>query len=646
MDSPLQKVLSVREVRMKVIMSTGTALFLQNQDTVLLNELKNYNSDIYWLTFNTIELLAEIQEQNFYHALFCLIFMMLNSESNGNTRYIFSENFVKDLAGLGLDNKQVLEYKNVIEKNVNNLPQELFTIISSINSKIEDEAIKPFVMTKDDSLYFYVHRTITTEKLFAKKYLNRINNNTPKNNSVEYEINDLLSEFENDNGLNLHHKQKTAIIKSISNNTLIVHGGPGTGKTTIALGIILANIKTKFLNENNLSHEAAIAAPTGRAANRIYETINNKLGENPPEARTIHRLLGYSPITKDFRFHENNKLKYKLVIIDECSMIDLFLFTKLISALDTDTKLVLLGDSNQLPSVELGKVFNDIADFKKSCSIELTESHRQKGEGKPILDLADKINSGNTDCNIQELNFNEKLITGGVGFIQAGQRDKRFENFTADWRENYYQNEKIKTLLKQKIFSTDKIIGSDFRKSIEELFTLYSNNKILTVTNYDTKEINNYFMQKENKKYVYHGAPVIINKNKYNVLTGIDLFNGDQGIALNINNGSTKDLKFVFYIRGEYVCISEKSFSPADYSLAYAITVHKSQGSEYNHVALVLPEQDKNEFMKREILYTGITRAKKSVIIFGNKSAFDKAINQSSTDKRNTGLGEILKIYV
>jgi len=330
----------------------------------------------------------------------------------------------------------------------------------------------------------------------------------------------------------------------------IITGGPGTGKTTSLAKIL----------KNRLNEKILLAAPTGKAAFRMRESLANQGIEL--EAKTIHRLLIHKP------------LEANVIAIDECSMVDLPLMSKLLDAAPSDCDLYLLGDKHQLASVEAGSVFADIcAKFEKNPDIytELTKNWRAK-EAPGIVKLSEEI------LNNSVKNFdNENVHYSGELSV-----------------ENLF--EEYKSLLK----AENEKEAIRFLKSFQILCAIKKGRN--GVENINKKLLS---MAKHSKF-----TPIIITENNYQQ----NLFNGDTGV---------RDKERAYFLNGEEIRTFHLLTLPK-YEDAFAITIHKSQGSEYEKVAVVYPERDREELeqtiLTKELLYTAITRAKKECFIFGNEA--------------------------
>lgn len=440
-----------------------------------------------------------------------------------------------------------------------------------------------------------------------------------KNNLSITEIEQRLIKIEQQSDILLDEMQRTAVIEAVRNGLLIITGGPGTGKTTTINAII------KFFEAEGM--DILLAAPTGRAAKRMSETTGY-------EAQTIHRLLEVTGSPEDadaktnFEKNEQNPLETDVVIIDEMSMVDIYLLNALLRAISVGTKLILVGDINQLPSVGPGNVLKDMIKSHEFNVVMLTKIFRQATESDIIVN-AHKINAGeqvNLDNKSKDFFLLKRddvnliisvmitLIKNKLpGYVNATSYDIQV---LTPMRKGELGVERLNKILQQYLNppSSDKK-EKEFAQGI-----FREGDKVMQIKN-------NY----------QHEWEV---RNKYNIVIdhGTGVFNGDTGIIKEINLFAENIM--IEFDEGRMV---EYSFNQADeLELAYAITIHKSQGSEYPAVVMPILTGPRMLF-NRNILYTAVTRAKSCVTIVGSDTMVQHMIQNESEQKRYSSLDERIK---
>jgi exodeoxyribonuclease V alpha subunit len=424
-----------------------------------------------------------------------------------------------------------------------------------------------------------------------------------------------------------------AAVSGVLNNFTIITGGPGTGKTTTVAKILA------ILFAIDPALKVALAAPTGKAAVRMAESlkssalnvdgnINERFQSITPG--TIHRLLKYIPESPYFKHDHSNPVNFDVVIVDESSMIDVALFAKLLDAIGLNTKLILLGDKNQLASVEAGSLFGDLCNTQSGLNL-LTAS-RVELINSFIKDANRKITSQHITeeiCHplsqhVIELKRSHRF-TSDKGI---GRFSKAIIKNDVETLQEYLQNNNDEQVIIDKEYSNaifekfiegyeDYIKEPDIKKALQKLNKL----RVLVAVREDEQglynlnnAIENYLRKRkliEKNSEFYNNRPIIITRNY-----ALGLFNGDIGIIRPDENGiskvwfedSNKELKPV--IPG-YVSEAETVF---------AMTIHKSQGSEYDKVLVVLPDNVNIPILTRELLYTAVTRAKSKVIVQGSEA--------------------------
>lgn len=398
-------------------------------------------------------------------------------------------------------------------------------------------------------------------------------------------------------------EQEIAIEEAFNNMLLVITGGPGTGKTTIIKAIC------NILNEHNLKFN--LAAPTGRAAKRMQESTENV-------AFTIHRLIGIKPESPIPEFNEENTLDCDYVIVDEASMIDIKLMDKLLKALSSKTALILVGDHNQLPSVGAGNVLKDILDTDIKA-VKLKKIFRQAKESNIVVN-AHRINDGLYPI------LNQK----NKDFFFINSNSKKFQNDLLDLVKNRLPN----------YYKLDPI--NDIQILAPSKKSLWG---IVNINDLCQKELNkNPNSIKINNRIFKLGDKVMQVRNNYELesLNPDDfndgVYNGDIGRIIDIDK-NMESLKVEFY---DGNIVSYKKEDVKDLDLSYAITIHKSQGSEFDCVLIpMMPASFM--LLNRNLLYTAITRAKKLVILLGEKKILKQMVRNNNESKRLTNLSFWIK---
>ena len=461
----------------------------------------------------------------------------------------------------------------------------------------------------------------------------------------------------------LSDEQKVAVRAALSGRMALVTGGPGTGKTTIVVALLRA------LHWTGVSMESvAVAAPTGKAAHRLEEAIAAGLASAPrdiaeaglaaqaPAPQTLHRLLGWSPARGRFARHENDPLPHLVVIVDEASMIDLVMMDRLVSAMRGDARLVLLGDADQLPSVEAGAVFRDLCVGLGAA--RLTRNLRVAADpaARRIVDVARAVNSGALGAGFTSAAVTRRAVDPvtfeGVEHLDAPFADVGEALLDRWWRvrvagEGAFEGDTASRVYVQQ--------GGEFaEKDRLELRARLAHNgraRILCATRVQgfpacAEAINERLAARlprapagppgrRRAPRLVPGAPVLVQRNDYERR----LYNGDQGIVVRVDRGEGQgpELMAVF-ARGAGFDAWLVDEIP-DLTLAFAMTVHKAQGSEFDHVALVLPDTDL-PLLTRELVYTAVTRARRSVLIVGGFDLLARAVARSLD--RFSGIAERL----
>lgn len=416
----------------------------------------------------------------------------------------------------------------------------------------------------------------------------------------------LISRVEQEQGVVYSEGQRRAVALAASHRVMVLTGGPGTGKTTSVRGILSL---FDMLHLNTL-----LCAPTGRAAKRMSEVCSR-------EAATIHRLLGAGIGEDDrlvFEHDETDPLEADAVIVDESSMVDIMLFASLLRALPRSCRLVLVGDADQLPSVGPGNVFGDIIRSGAVCTVRLTEIFRQAQESK-IIRAAHSINHG----ELPEL----KNAGGDFFFLRRADSARAVETIVSLCSERLPKNMGIPPSEIQVLSPTRK----------HELGTENLNRVLQDALNPKTNEKK----EKEYGTFLFReGDRVMQIRNNYDITwrssdgttAGNGVFNGDVGLLRAIDYARETVLVEYDDKRVEYLFEQLGELEPA-----YALTVHKSQGSEYSAVILAALDASP-QLLTRSVLYTAVTRAKKLLILVGSDGTVEAMVRNDRRQRRYSGL--------
>lgn len=436
-------------------------------------------------------------------------------------------------------------------------------------------------------------------------------------------FNEELEKIEKVGNIKLSSKQKEAIQTVNSNNVVIITGGPGTGKTTIIKNVI----------EIYKTHgkKVVLCAPTGRAAKRMTEMT----GE---EAKTLHRLLEIGKIEKENEFtimnYEVAPIDADVIIVDEASMVDIYLMNYLLNGIYQGTKLILVGDTDQLPSVGPGSVLKDIINSERIKTIFLDEIFRQAAQSKIIVN-SHRVNDGEYFLEKEE----QKDLKDDFFYIKEKSQDVmlaqlislckgRLENFG---NYNFFENIQILSPTKKGILGT-KELNKKLQEELNPSDDKKNEKKVGDIIFREGDRV----MQVKNNYDIYWEKG---NTLSLNYETGTGIFNGEIGKIVKIDF-INKQIKILFDDEKE----AWYAFSDMDQiEHAYAITVHKAQGSEFD-VVIVVVTQSSAMLLTRNLLYTGLTRAKKLLILIGNDNVVKFMIQNADTKIRNTGLEYKLKM--
>ena len=482
-----------------------------------------------------------------------------------------------------------------------------------INLKANDEIV---VEDRDGEHWVYLYTFYNAEKQIAER-ITKLNNakNVKKISNIEKE----LKIVEKETDMFLSEKQKQAIREINDNNVTIITGGPGTGKTTI--------IKTILEIYKRKKYKTILCAPTGRAAKRMTETT----GE---EASTLHRLLEIGKVDEESLFKKDNEYKgapidADIIIVDEVSMVDMFVMSYLLDCIYLGTKLILVGDCDQLPSVGPGSVLKDLISSEKIATVHLDKIFRQAAKSKIIVN-AHRVNNGKPfiEKDSPELEEDSKE---DFFFIKENNQEKILEQVLSlcngrlrkfgDY--DFFENIQVLTPTKKGMLGTKEL-----NKALQNELNPHRENEPEKSSMGAVFRIGDRVMQIKNNYDMYWERRI-----DDSIEVGNGIFNGEIGTITDINE-KEKNIRIKF--DDDKVCWYEfNELEQIEHS--YCITIHKAQGSEFDVVIMIIP-QTAPMLLTRNLLYTGLTRAKKLLIVIGNAQILDYMLKNTDSKKRNTGL--------
>lgn len=417
-----------------------------------------------------------------------------------------------------------------------------------------------------------------------------------------------LKEF-SANFTNLDHSEKIdkqwlAALSFLFHKRFIISGGPGTGKTTTVIRMLL--IYQQLYPHNKI----ALAAPTGKAANRLihslneYKVLQNSSDNNQEElfvsTQTLHRLLGFNPQTNKLKYNQDNHLPHDLLIIDEASMLDISLTHALLKAIKPSAQLVLIGDKNQLPAVEAGNVFADLC--------------RLQNKTKNAIDLYKRIENNQDINGLKVANYTE--LTKNYRFSHGSTiAELAYALINHDYAQ-------FKSLAEQSLFDWHPQLDKDEkREKLKQWYQSIPENEtalLLSPTNFGENSVDSLnqlateLLHKNKTKS--EGVPVMVTKNDYT----LNVFNGDIGHMHWLKN--KWQLEILIENKVQHIQLD----AIHHWQIAHAISIHKSQGSEYDHILIAIPDNLENELLTNQLLYTAITRAKSSITLWASEQIIKK----------------------
>ncbi len=414
-----------------------------------------------------------------------------------------------------------------------------------------------------------------------------------------YSLQATLESLEKENHIIYNEEQKEAIIEAICSPISIITGGPGTGKTTIIEAIVKVYQTYFHYSNQELKEKLILLAPTGRAAKRM--STKTWIGSS-----TIHRFLKWNKEQNTFSINEFNKSSAQFVIVDETSMVDTSLMASLLKGLSANCKILLVGDSDQLPSVGPGNLLQDMIASEEVSTIRLKHLYRQ-GKDSNIISFAHGIREGK---------FLDETLEKGEDLSFSETDEFKLLKEVCSYAMQYQKEDSFQILVP--IYKTH--CGID--KMNEELQQIFN-------------------PKAANKKEIFIGDVLYREGDKVIQLTNfpdLNVYNGDIGFIEMIKTGKKKEIYINF--DGNHVKYTPASFS--SFKSAWAISIHKAQGSEFDVVLLPMVSIYRN-MLYRKLFYTGVTRAKKKLILIGEKKAIQLAISNTNAVQRKTSLEEYLK---
>ncbi|MBL7573351.1 ATP-dependent RecD-like DNA helicase [Staphylococcus saccharolyticus] len=450
-------------------------------------------------------------------------------------------------------------------------------------------------------------------ELKSVQNLYRIKTNTNKFKKIEQsDLQIHIGEIESKNHVNYATSQKEALETAMNSKVMLLTGGPGTGKTTVIKGIVelyaeIHGLSLNYDDYNEDDYPVALAAPTGRASKRLQESTGL-------EAMTIHRLIGWNQDTQPQDILDN-EINARLIIIDEMSMVDTWLFHQFLSVVPLDAQIIFVGDEDQLPSVGPGQVFKDLIDSKTISRVNLTEVYRQQ-DGSSIIDLAHRMKMGEP----------------------------------IDITQRYHDRSFIDCSANQIPEVVDKVVKSAVKKGynmsdIQVLAPMYKGNSGIKRLNQVLQSILN--PKQDDSREIEFGDVVFRKGDKVLQLVNRpndNIFNGDIGVIVGIfwakENALNKDVIVVDF-EGNEITFTRQDL--LELTHAYCTSIHKAQGSEFPIVIMPIVKQY-FKMLQRPIIYTGLTRAKQSLVLLGETQAFDIGL-KTNGQQRLTHLNHLLTSY-
>ncbi len=552
------------------------------------NTMKIIDNNIYQISYNLSDIsFLKIDKAGY----------LLNIDSADDRRVKAATLYV--MKNLIYQNGDSYLSKEVIVSNVNKFLNIDYNNYDEVFKKLEE--MDYIVIDGDD---YYLEDIWNAEANIAERLYDMASKPLKKYKNLD----NLLSELEKINDIKYNDEQKKAIVKALENNILIITGGPGTGKTTIIKAITELYQHVNKLDYDEFTEHLALLAPTGRASKRMSESTFLP-------ASTIHRFLKWNKETLEFMVNEENKSDVDLVIVDEVSMIDINLFDSLLKGLKRNVKLILVGDYDQLPSVGPGNLLKDLICSDVIDVVHLKHLYRQ-GEDSYIISLAYEIKDGILSENYLNSYNDYTFLKCSANHIKSN----------------------LKRLCEKVI---DK--GYDYKR-LQILAPMYKGENGIDTLN---KELQDVFNPASSEKREIKSGNIVFRENdKILQLVNMpeeNVFNGDIGVIKYIKYGNTsKSKKDEIYVDfdGNLVKYTPKDFAKIKHG--FIISIHKSQGSEFEMVIMPMTHSYRRMLYKK-LVYTGVTRAKRKLILIGEPDAFALSVQNNHEYIRNSKLLEKIK---
>lgn len=596
-----KKAKMIHETLVKYEESHSTIVYLCDLGFTMKDSLKIYNT----YHENTINVL----ENNIYKVLDDITELNFTAIDKLQSKFEIANDDERRMKALIIHVMKYISFQNgdtylTIDEILDGIYKHSKVTLNNkdVESYFKDLMLEGKIVLENSKVYLSENYEAEMNIVNKIKLLSKIPDTIHKN------IEGKIEQLEFANNIFYNDEQKKAITTALTKNITIITGGPGTGKTTIIKAIVELYKSLNKLSDDAMLYNLALLAPTGRAAKRMSESTMYP-------AKTIHRFLKWNKETGDFAINEFNKDASKLIIIDEVSMIDLKLLDSLFKGLFDNVKVIMVGDYHQLPSVGEGQILKDFIESNVIDLISLNRLYRQD-EDSYISKLAFDINNGTIDDDFNKSHSDYKFLECSPRAIKQS-----IKNISSQIKEKGYNY-----------------------KQVQFLAPMYRGENGIDALNAELQEIFN--PNTKNKNQFKFGDIYYREDDKVLQLVNMpdeNVYNGDIGIIREIissKESESKKTEIIIDYEGNLV-----KYYPSDLTKikhGYITSIHKSQGSEFEIVVMPMTHSY-NRMLYRKLIYTGITRAKKKLILVGEKDAFFAAINNNSEQARKTTLREKLE---